>query len=119
MSMIFFDKIIDLSSLDKKIDRIVASYEEKEELWRYVEEIIHHRVLGCCLTHLHQDHHQEFLDRFHKSPYDERLIDYLEEKIQKDMRKIIRQEIKLLAKDLLFLDSNKSKPSLKKLQESL
>lgn len=105
--MLFYDKLIIINSLDKKIKKITRSSEEKQELWQMVEEIIHHKVLGCCLTHLPKDNHQEFLEMFHNAPHDQKLLKFLDNKSKKDMKKIIKQEIKNLTKDLLFLDSNK------------
>ena len=51
-----------------------------QELWFYVEELIHHRVLDCCLGNLPQKHHHEFLEMFHDHPHDKGLLQYLNEK---------------------------------------
>ncbi len=107
MSIIFYDKLVVISSLDKKIKKLTESSEERQEMWQMVEEIIHHKVLGCCLDNLPHEHHSEFLDMFHKAPHDQNLLKYLNEKSKKDMKKIIKEEIKKLTKDLLLLDSNK------------
>lgn len=107
MSMIFYDRLVVLTSVDKKIKRLVFSSDERQELWQMVEEIIHHKVLGCCLTHLPKNHHHEFLEMFHNRPHDQELLKFLDEKSKKDMKKIIKEEIKNLTKDLLFLDSHK------------
>ena len=107
MSMIFYDKLVVISSLDKKIKKLTESSEERQEMWQMVEEIIHHKVLGCCLDNLPHEHHSAFLDMFHKAPHDQKLLKYLNEKSKKDMKKIIKEEIKKLTKDLLLLDSNK------------
>lgn len=100
MSTLFFDKLITLDKLDKKIKKVTLSNNERQELWKYIDEIIHHRVLGCCLEHLPKEHHIEFLEKFHKAPYDEKILDYLESKIEKDIRKIIKEEVKEATKDL-------------------
>lgn len=107
MSILFFDKLIVLDKLDLHIKKKYESNEERQELWLLVEEIIHHKVMGCCLDHLPKEHHNEFLDLFHKSPYDENLLKFLSDKTKKDMKKIIKDEIKMLTKDLLLLDSHK------------
>ena len=107
MSIIFYDRLIAISSLDKKIKKLTESSDERQEMWQMVEEIIHHKVLGCCLDNLPHEHHSEFLDMFHKAPHDQNLLKYLNEKSKKDMKKIIKEEIKKLTKDLLLLDSNK------------
>lgn len=101
MSTLFFDKLIVLNKLNKKINKKDLSNDEKQEIWKYIEEIIHHKVMGCCLTHLPKQHHTEFLERFHKAPYDEKLLDFIEEKIEKDIRKIIKEEVDTAIKELM------------------
>lgn len=100
--MLFYDHLIVIKNLDKKIKKSSASNEEMQELWYYVEELIHHRVLECCLGNLPQEHHHEFLERFHGWPHDKSLIGYLNEKIGKDVEKLIKEEIKKLSNELNF-----------------
>lgn len=107
MSLLFFDHLVEIKSLDKKIKKIVGSNDELQELWLYVEELIHHRVIGCCLDNLPEAHHNDFLTRFHKKPYDKDLIIYLNDKTGKNLEKIIKLEVKKLTKELLLLNSNK------------
>ena len=112
MSILFFDRLIVLDKVEKKIKKMSSTNEEKEEFFQQVEEIIHHRVVGCCLDNLPKDHHNEFLEKFHSAPYDRKLLKYLDEKTKKNMKKVIKDEIKQLTKDLFFLDSHKVKPVL-------
>lgn len=107
MTTLFFDELITANKLNKKINQQCQSTDEKMELWQMVEEIIHHRVLGCCLHHLPQEEHSNFLEMFHSKPFDKRIIKYLDEKTKKNMKKIIKKEINDLTKDLLLLDSHK------------
>lgn len=107
MSILFFEHLIVIEGLDKKIKKVSSSNEEMQELWRYVEELIHTKVLDCCLGNLPKKHHPEFLEKFHKAPHDLGLLEYLNQKIGKDVEKLIRKEIKKLSKELLLLDSHK------------
>lgn len=107
MTMLFYDRLIVLEGLDKKIKKMTSSNDEMQEIWSYVEELIHHRVLDCCLGNLPEEHHSEFLEKFHKSPHDEGLLEYLNQKIGKDVEKLIKVEIKKLSKELLLLNSHK------------
>ncbi len=107
MSILFYDKLIALNGLDKKIKKLTSSNDEMQELWIYVEELIHHKVLECCLGNLPEEHHKEFLEKFHKSPHDEGLLGYLNNKIGKDVEKLIKTEIKKLSKELLLLNPDK------------
>jgi len=94
MSIIFYDHLTVIKGLDKKIKKHSASNEEMQELWKYVEELIHTRVLDCCLGNLPEEHHHEFLTKFHATPHDKGLLDYLNLKIGKDVEKLIKAEIK-------------------------
>ena len=107
MSILFYDRLVVVKGLDKRIKKMTALSEERQELWQMVEEIIHHRVLGCCLTHLPKDNHNEFMEMFHNIPHDKKLLKYLSDKSKKNMKKIIKKEISDLTQDLLLLDSNK------------
>jgi hypothetical protein len=101
MSKIFYDHLISLEKVEVFIKDIAKTHEEKHELWQIVDEIVHHKVLGCILDHLPHKHHQEFLQRFHSCPYDEGLVHYLNKKVGKNIEEIIRQEIGNLAYELL------------------
>ena len=103
MSTLFYDHLIVINGLDKKIKKINSSNDEMQELWFYVEELIHHRVLECCLGNLPEEHHKEFLNKFHKAPHDTGLLEYLNQKIGKDVEKLIKIEIKKLSKELVLL----------------
>ncbi len=101
MSKLFFDHLINLEDVEKEINEVSSTKEEKDELWQLVDEIIHHRVLGCILDKLPRKDHEEFLGMFHRHPYDEAIIDYLREKIGGNVEEIIKQEIGTLAFELL------------------
>ena len=100
MSIIFYDHLTVIEGLDKKIKKLTSSNEEMQELWFYVEELIHHRVLDCCLGNLPTEHHHEFLEKFHNHPHDIGLLGYLNEKIGKDVEKLIKEEMKKLEKEI-------------------
>lgn len=102
MSKLFFDHLLELEKLDREIKRIAKTREEREELWGLVDEIIHHKALGCILDRLPKDNHEEFLEMFHKSPYDEDLlIGYLKEKVGRNIEEILKTELGNLAFELL------------------
>ncbi|OGM29512.1 hypothetical protein A2630_00775 [Candidatus Woesebacteria bacterium RIFCSPHIGHO2_01_FULL_44_10] len=101
MSKIFYDSLLDLSDVEKHISKVAQTQEEKEELWQIVDELIHHKIVGCILDNLHSDHHEEFLDKFHLNPYDESIIQYLNEKIDSDAGQLIRDQVKVINSLLL------------------
>lgn len=102
MSKLFFDRLVELKEVDKQIKKIAKTKEEREELWILVDEIIHHKVIGCILDKLPRDNHEEFLEMFYKSPHDEELIfTYLRKKVGNNIESLIKQEIGVLATNLL------------------
>lgn len=103
MSMLFFDQYAPLVRLEKRINRMVSSAEEKFELWSQIEEIVHHRIVGCCLGYLDQSYHNAFLQMLHDNPLDKKIVDFLSEKTKKNMASIIKKEIKFLNKELEML----------------
>ncbi len=101
MSKIFYDHILELEELERAINGAVESHEEKIELWKIVDEMIHHNVFGCLLDNLPREHHEEFLDKFYQRPYDDSLIEYLNERIQSQVEELIKSEVKKLTSEIL------------------
>jgi len=93
--------LISLKKVEKIIKESSATPEEKEELWKIVDEIVHHKVVGCILDSLDKKHHQEFLDRFTKSKLNQEIINFLEEKAGKEISSKIKKTIKDLEIEIL------------------
>ncbi|MEK7111757.1 MAG: hypothetical protein AAB875_00355 [Patescibacteria group bacterium] len=101
MSKLFFDHLLVYEEVEKGIDKIAKTHEERDELWKIVDELVHHRALGFILDKLPRAHHEEFLEKFHQSPQDEALFAYLKEKIGDNIEELLRQELGNLAYELL------------------
>lgn len=101
MSKIFYDHLIVFEDIDKEIKKAATSPEEKEELWQLVDEIVHHKVLQKILDTLPKENHEEFLGMFEETPYDNSLMDYLNQKVTGNIEEIIKQEIGSLAFEIL------------------
>lgn len=102
MSKIFWDRLLTLDDLDREIRKVAKTHEEREEIWHLIDEIVHHKAMGCILDKLPRDHHEEFLTMFHNSPHDEDLLfGYLEDKIGQNVEEILKQELGSLAFELL------------------
>jgi len=114
MSKVFYDHLVDLDKVEKKIKKIAKTNEEREELYNLVDEIMHHRVLGCVLDRLPRGHHEEFLEEFVKRPHDANLMHYLKDKIADDVEDFLKEEIHTLAMELLAIVAEKTKPEVKK-----
>ena len=99
-SIIFYDHLVDLSDIEKKIKKKNLTKEEHDELMSIIDEMVHHRVIGCILDRLPSSFHEEFLGHFKSRPHDENLLEYLKEKIGEDLSEFIKQEVRLLASEL-------------------
>jgi hypothetical protein len=102
MSKLFFDHLLELEKVDRQIKKVAKTKEEREELWLLVDEIIHHKAIGCILDKLPKENHKEFLEMFHSSPHDEELLfGYLKGKVGENIEEIIKQELGDFAFELL------------------
>lgn len=109
MSKLFFDHVVDLSGVEKELKKIVPDKETQEELMQLIDEITHHRVLGCILDYLPEHHHKEFIDHIVDRPHDESILEYLKERIGQDITGFIRQEMIMLAEELLAMIKSEHK----------
>ncbi|PIZ46136.1 hypothetical protein COY30_00645 [Candidatus Woesebacteria bacterium CG_4_10_14_0_2_um_filter_44_9] len=101
MSILFFDRLLVLDEVDKEIKTKAKTAEEREELWRLVDEIIHHKIMGCVLDKLPEKSRPEFLEKFQKAPHDEGLFKFLTEKVGEDIEEFLKTEIAKLKSEIL------------------
>lgn len=101
MSRIFYDIHIHLEEIEIELDKLELEHEEKQELEHLIDEMVHHRIMDRILTHLPRQHHTEFLRRFKRAPYDEGLIKYLDERIEKSVEEHVKEEMEILKKEIL------------------
>ena len=114
MSKIFFDHLIELETVEAEIKKVSKTQEEKEELWKIVDDIINHKTLEFILDKLSIQNHGEFLERFHQAPHDTGLINYLSEKIGENIEELLKQELGSIAYNLLSEISGGIKDKKKK-----
>jgi hypothetical protein len=103
MSKIFWDDLVNLKKINKVIKESVSNEDERQELWKIVDEIVHHKVMGCILDNLPISHHADFLEKFHNAPYDSGLHSFLNIKSGKDFKKIISSEMEKLEDEIIDL----------------
>ncbi len=112
MSKIFYDQYVELAEVEKKLKKVANSHEEKIEFWEIIDEIIHHRVMGCIFDKLPEKHHKEFIRKVKENPFSDDLVVYLSEKIKEDIAMLIRFEVKKLEMDLLkYFSEDTGKPN--------
>lgn len=95
--------MLDLTKVENEIKKNVKDPDERAEIYHLVDEIVHHRVVGCILDRLPESHHQEFLSRFGEKPHDMSLIDFLSKRIPEDIETFIRNEAYILGNEILQL----------------
>jgi len=102
MSKLFFDNLFDLDKVETEIKKAFTTKEEREESELLVDDLIHAKVLDKILERLPKNSHIEFLELYHKCPYDEEIIfAYLEGKTGKDIKETLKKELKNIDSDIL------------------
>lgn len=103
MSKLFYDHLVDLSELERLVKKHVKDEAARHEIYQLVDEIVHHRVVGCILDKLPEHHHKEFLDHVHKRAHDESILEFLKERAVEDVEEFIRKEIYFLGTELVAM----------------
>lgn len=110
MSRVFYDHLLEFEEIEIELKKLGLDPDEKRELEHLIDSMVHHRVIGCVLTHLPQAHHEEFLHKFQKSPYDPALIAWIDQRIEASVEEHVKAEMKKLKREIL----EDIKPSSKK-----
>lgn len=110
MSRVFYDDIIDLREVEKHVKRAVKDPEEREEMYKLIDDILHHRLLSSILERLPKEHHKEFMNKFVDHPHDEGHLAYLTERVQTDVKEFIKQEVRILSTEILAIIYDKTEP---------
>ncbi|MFC1653339.1 hypothetical protein ACFL1M_00650 [Patescibacteria group bacterium] len=74
---VFYDHIIHIHHVHSEVETLPTTDNHKQELIEIIEETVHHKIIHKILDHLHTDHHELFLERFHTYPNDETILGYL------------------------------------------
>jgi len=101
MSKIFYDYLIRVEEVIVELDGQVLEATEKEELINLIDDTFHQHTLNLILSHLPQEHHDNFLTRFHESPQDPELLNFLKETMADDVEELIRKEAEKIKKKIL------------------
>lgn len=101
MSRIFYDHLLVFEEVEKNINSMEISKEERDELWNLVDEMVHHRAFGLILERLPRGNHKEFLEKFHEAPYSQNLMEYLKIKVGENVEELLKQELGNLAYEIL------------------
>lgn len=99
MTKIFYDHLVLIEELTVELENL--DHESRREIVGLMDETLHHHVLDTILTHLPKEHHETFLNRFHRAPHDPQLLVFLKQYIVIDIENEIRKKAKKVKKDLL------------------
>src|SRR3990167_751298 len=108
MSKLFYDHLVDMAELEKLVKKNVKDAEARNEIYGLIDEIVHHRVVGCILERLPEHHHKEFLDHVHSRAHDEGILDYVRERVVEDVEEFIKREVYLVGTELLAMFAQKN-----------
>lgn len=106
---LFYDHLILIEEVFIEIETLPLSPHEKQSAKKLSDDLMHQKVLIYILDMLPRPHHEEFLDRFHKAPYDIDHLRFLTEKTQRDVHMDLVVLGKQLKKELLS-EIKKHKP---------
>lgn len=101
MSKLFFDHLIEFEEIEIELKKLDVTHEERIELERLIDSMVHHRVVDRILTHLPAEHHEEFLDKYYKKPYDPVLLSWINQRIEESVEKHVKDEVAKLKKEIL------------------
>lgn len=93
--------LVSLKKIEKLIKDSSSSCEEREELWKIVEEIVHHRIMGCILDDLDRKHHDEFLSKIQDKKFNSEVIAFLEEKSNKQITTKIQKTLQEIETEII------------------
>ena len=114
MSKVFYDHLIDLTGVEKEIKKAVPDPEVREEMIHLIDEIVHHRTVGCILNRLPESNHKEFIHHISDRPHDESVFEYLKGKLGTDIQDFLRSELSMLGEELLEMVQTETKKLHKK-----
>lgn len=104
--MKYYDNLILIDEITSELEES----EDREELINIIHETFHHHILDLVLTHLPRHHHEEFLSLYQQSPHDESILDYINQRIDRDIKLEIQSLAQKLKKEILAeIHKSKSK----------
>ena len=99
----FYQKYIVIESLIEELDSMDLSDDERNHLSKLVDSSLHHTILDEILFNLSPEDKRVFLAKMSEDPEDEKLMEFLNEKIdniEDKIRKVSEDLIKEMHKDI-------------------
>lgn len=77
----FYQKYVVMENLVAELHELDLSDEERQHLASLVDSSLHHAILDEILSNLNEEDKKLFLHELNKDPENEKLVDFLKEKI--------------------------------------
>jgi len=106
MSLLFYDRWLDLERLEKKVKKVVGKNEDFTEVCQIIDEIIQHRIILSILKVLPKEHHRDFALLLAKNPAGDEILDFLKNKTKEDVMKVVKEAILILTLELTGIFSS-------------
>ncbi len=110
MSLLFYDRWLDLDRLERKVKKVIGKNENFAEVCQIIDEIIQHRIILSILKVLPQEHHHDFALLLSKNPAGDEILDFLKNKTKEDLMKVVKEAILVLTLELTSIFSPNKKP---------
>jgi hypothetical protein len=79
MSKLFYDHLIVIEEVIAVLDEHKVSPKERDKILMLMDQTLQHEILDAIFTYLPGEVHEEFLTKFHTSPGDPALMQYLKD----------------------------------------
>ncbi|QQG43601.1 MAG: hypothetical protein HYW45_01115 [Candidatus Daviesbacteria bacterium] len=93
---IWYQKIITIEPILQELNQMDLSDEERAHLSELLDSSLHHAILDEILSNLTEEDKKLFLKMLHEDPENEKLVNFLNEKIDR-----IDERVKKVADDLV------------------
>lgn len=101
MAKLFFDHLVIREEIDIELSGLSLTDEERVELAEIVDQTLINQVLNVVLNHLPKDKHADFISRFHASPGDASLLEYLKLSAHPQIDEEIKKHAIKLKQDII------------------
>jgi hypothetical protein len=86
MSKLFYDHLILIDEITVEIESLQIDLQTKEKIRKTVDELVNYKVMTKILDLLPKNHHEEFLKEFHKFPANVRHLEFLQRRVEVDIK---------------------------------
>lgn len=79
MSKLFYDHLIVIEEIVAVLDEHKLKARDRAKILELMDATLQHEILDAILTYLPREKHEEFLEKFHRTPHDAGLVQYLKD----------------------------------------